>query len=280
MSAPDTTARPCDLPDFEQPPVVEVALSVQFEPLAFVSRHMAELWQSCRSEFPDWQDHPPIAPAFELFEEPLTNARAFLSINQVKRAIFRNALGTQLKQYQADRFVRNWTKAPSAPSYPRYESVREPFAADLRALVAFASEEKLGALVANQCEVTYVNLVPLGEGTATTVASVVQPWSGLFSDSFLQNAESCEVGAHFAMTDPNGERPIGRLHIVGRVVTILETGGKALQLTLTARGQPTGPDVTDVIKFLNLGREHIVKGFTSFTTAEMHNAWGRRDGRN
>lgn len=280
MSAPDTTARPSDLPDFEQPPVVEVALSVQFEPLPFVSRHIAELWESCRSEFPDWQDHPPIGPAFELFDEPLTNARALLSLNQVKRAIFRNPLGTELKQYQADRFVRNWTKASSAPSYPRYESVREPFAADLRALVAFVSKEGLGTLVANQCEVTYVNLVPLGEGAATTVASVVRPWSGTFSDSFLNSAESCEVGAHFAMADPSHGPPIGRLHIVGRVVTMLDTGGKALQLTLTARGQPMRSDVAGVINFLNIGREHIVRGFTSFTTAEMHSAWGRRDGRN
>ena len=146
MSPPDATDRPSDLPDFGQPPVVEVALSVQFEPLAFIGRHIAELWQSCRSQFPNWQDQPPIAPAFELFGEAVPDARAWLNAAQLRRAIFRNALGTELKQYQADRFVRNWTKAPDAPTYPRYESVLTPFATDLRVLIDFAEKESLGAL--------------------------------------------------------------------------------------------------------------------------------------
>ncbi len=280
MSAPDATPRPSYLPDFERPPVVEVALSVQFEPLAFVARHIAELWQSCRSEFPNWQDQHPIAPAFELFGEAIPDARAWLNVAQLRRAIFRNERGTELKQYQADRFVRNWTKAVDAPTYPRYESVLGPFATDLRALIDFAEKESLGSLAANQCEVTYVNLIPLGESPATTLGSVIHPWSGSFSDTFLQDPESSEVGAHFVMRGGDPSQPLGRLHIVGRVVTDLEAGGKAIQLTLTARGQPLGTGVEGVITFLNLGREHIVKGFASFTSAEMHQTWGRHDGRN
>lgn len=191
MSPPDATAHPSALPDFGQPPVVEVALSVQFEPLPLQTKHLALLWEKCRAEFPEWQDHAPIPPAFESFGSGLFNAR--FRTTPLVRALFRNRAGTELKQYQDDRFVRNWTKAADAPTYPR---------------------------------------------------------------------------------------PLGRLHVVGRVVTVLETGGKALQLTLTARGQPLGTGVDGVITFLNLGREHIVRGFASFTTAEMHKTWGRRDGRN
>jgi hypothetical protein len=73
-------------------------------------------------------------------------------------------------------------------------------------------------------------------------------------------------------------RPIGRLHIQAAVVAYLGTESKAVQLTLTARGQPLGAGIDGIIAFLNLGREYIVRGFTSFTTPQMHETWGRRDG--
>lgn len=275
MSAPDATPRPSDLPNFERPPVVEVALSVQFEPLALETKHLALLWEKCRAEFPEWQDQPPIAPAFELFSDGFWNAR--FRNSPIPRALFRDRAGTQLKQYQADRFVRNWTKVQTAPDYPRYESIREPFAADLRALLEFVSEQSLGKVVPNQCEVTYVNLVPLTEGTPLAVGDVISPWAGAFSDSFLPDPEGIEIAAHFVMMRPDRPDPAGRLHIQGVVVAERGTNKKALQLTLTARGQPFDPSIDGVLAFLNLGREYIVKGFASFTTPMMHTTWGRRD---
>jgi uncharacterized protein (TIGR04255 family) len=278
MLAPDVTLRPFDLPDFEHPPVVEVALSVQFEPLALETKHLALLWEACRADFPEWHDQPPIVPSFEVFGSRLVKAR-FLSV-PLTRALFRNAAGTELKQYQADRFVRNWTKADAAPEYPRYERIREAFAEDLLKLIAFLGEHSLGTFVPNQCEVTYVNLVPLTDHTARTVSEVICPWSGSYSDSFLGEPEATEVAAHFVMTRPQQFDPIGRLHVQSAMVAYRDTEQKALQLTLTARGQPLGTDVDGVLAFLDLGRENIVKGFASFTTPEMHRSWGRRNGSN
>ncbi len=277
MQSSNVIARPSGLSDFEHPPVVEVALSAQFEPLALETKHVAILWEKCREEFPDWQDQVPIAPAFELFGDGPLGAQAFFRNVSMRRALFRNALGTQLKQYQADRFVRNWTKAPAAPDYPRYESIRKAFAEDLTGLIEFLQTHSLGNFAPNQCEVTYVNLIPLADGAGDTVATVVNPWSGKYSDSFLRDPESSEIAAHFVIRPPNAQ-PVGRLHIAGTVVTILQTGKQAMQLTLTARGQPLGTGVDGVVAFLDLGREYIVKGFASFTTPEMHNTWGRRDG--
>jgi len=276
MLAPDVTARPSDLPDFEHPPVVEVALSVQFEPLLLQTKHLALLWEKCRAEFPEWLDQPPIAPAFEIFGAGILNAR-FSSV-PLPRALFRNAAGTELKQYQADRFVRNWTKAETDPQYPRYEKIREPFAADLRTLIEFLEEHSLGNFVPNQCEVTYVNLIPLADGAARLIGEVVHPWSGTYSDSFLHESEATEVAAHFLMMQQQRAEPVGRLHVQGVVVAYRGTERRAVQLTLTARGQPLGAGVDGVLAFLNLGREYIVRGFTSFTTPEMHKSWGRRDG--
>lgn len=265
--------RPADLPEFENPPVVEVALSVQFEPLPLTSKHLALLWEKHRDEFQDWQDHPPIAPSFELFGPGSTRAVTWRmgGGGPLPRAIFRNTDGTGLKQYQPDRFVRNWAKA-SGTLYPRYESVRAPFETDLHELVAFASEQSLGEVVPNQCEVTYVNLIPL----TGSVSGVISPWSGTNSDSFLGEPESLEIGAHFTIEEPSGGEPVGRLHISGTPVVDQGTGARALQLTLTARGQCITPGLEGVLKFLDLGRQQIVKGFASFTDSRMHQAWGRR----
>jgi uncharacterized protein (TIGR04255 family) len=275
MSAPDATARPSDLPDFGNPPVVEVALSVQFERLPLQTKHVALLWEECRDSFPEWQDHPPLAPAFELFGQGFLNAR--VGGAALPRAIFKNPEGTQLKQYQADRFVRNWTKAPQAPDYPRYESIRESFATDLAEFIPFIERHALGNFAPNQCEVTYVNLIPLGTGTPNSIADVISPCSGAFSDSFLGKPEATEVSSHFLMTQHDA-RLVGRLHVQAVVVAYRGTESEAVQLTLTARGQPLGAGVDGVIAFLNLGREYIVKGFTSFTTPQMHETWGKLDG--
>jgi hypothetical protein len=47
-------------------------------------------------------------------------------------------------------------------------------------------------------------------------------------------------------------------------------------LTLTARGRPGSDGIPGVLQFLDVGREWIVRGFTSITTATMHKIWGRR----
>ncbi len=46
-------------PEFDRPPVEEVALSVAFEPLQGVStRLLSELWALWRDELPVWEDAP------------------------------------------------------------------------------------------------------------------------------------------------------------------------------------------------------------------------------
>lgn len=261
------------LPDFERPPLVEVALSVQFEPLSLQTKHLALLWEMCREYFPEWQDQPPIAPSFESLEP---GPFGFAAVSPV-RAVFRNASATELKQYQGDRFVRNWTKSESAPDYPRYHSIRAPFAGDFEELMSFARENDLGRVIPNQCELTYVNLIPLALGRNEALSQILHPWAGTYSDAFLRAPEAMDLALHFPVTK-RGDEPVGRLHVHASVVTHRGTQEKSVQLTLTTRGQPFSADVNGVLEFLDLGREHIVKGFASITTPQMHQFWGRRDG--
>jgi hypothetical protein len=45
---------------------------------------------------------------------------------------------------------------------------------------------------------------------------------------------------------------------------------------MIARGKPLSPDVDGALRFLNIGHEWIVRGFTELTTPEMHSKWDRK----
>ncbi len=270
-------SRPPDLPDFKAPPVVEVALSVQFEPVGLTTRHLAELWTESKQQFPHWRDQVPLAPTFELFGVPPAESawRFDFGPPPLRRAVFENADGTELKQFQADRLVRNWTKG--GDPYPRFEYICDRFLEDLKAFCDFSERHGLGRVTPNQCEVTYVNLIPPSASGAPDLSEIVAAWTGSFSDAFLARPESAEVAAHFVIRKSDAS-PIGRLHIVAAPGVDRETGDPLTRLTLTARGQPLDANTEGVLAFLRLGREHIVRGFTSFTTTKMHEKWGRCDG--
>ncbi|MGD0539783.1 MAG: TIGR04255 family protein, partial [Verrucomicrobiota bacterium] len=62
--------RPKHLPDFDNPPVVETVLSVQFEPLSSIqTAHLGLLWDEYRGTFPKSEDRPPLDPVVEQFPE-------------------------------------------------------------------------------------------------------------------------------------------------------------------------------------------------------------------
>jgi uncharacterized protein (TIGR04255 family) len=266
-----------DLPDFSHPPVVEVALGLQFEPLPRLDTPaIARFWfEDIRSRFPEWTSAPALPPTIEWFGVPGQPRLIFgWGPGQMAgRSIFQDQSKKELLQLQQDRFVRNWKKAGADDTYPRYEKIRASFIDELNALRRFIAEQKLGDLVPTQCEVTYVNHIPLQEARELgQVGFVVSAWSGQFSDNRLSAPETVEIATHHAIVvDGNA---IGRLHIA--ISPGYLDSGPLLVLTLTARGRPAGPSDHQILDFLNLGREQIVRGFASITTPQMHTRWGRK----
>src|SRR5689334_16148372 len=61
--------RPADLPEFERPPVTEVVLGVQLDPLPQLrSAHLGLLWGQLRDELPVLEEHPALDLPEENFE--------------------------------------------------------------------------------------------------------------------------------------------------------------------------------------------------------------------
>jgi uncharacterized protein (TIGR04255 family) len=272
------------LPEFDDPPVIEVALSAQLEPLAgFRVVHFGLLWERFRDKgFRSVEEHGPLDSVLETFEpatrEPAIQVRMFEDSPPPPRVWFVNEVGTELIQVQSDRFVHNWRKGRTTVPYPRYKNIRSRFLDELKMFEQFTAAEELGRFQPTQCEITYINHILAGDGWAShgELENVFTIWQNKFSDDFLRLPEDAGFALRFRIPDSNGA-PIGRLHIALQPAFRGSDKKPVLILTLTARGAPAGNGIPGILSFLDLGHDWIVQGFTSITTPQMHRIWRKTD---
>jgi uncharacterized protein (TIGR04255 family) len=266
------TERPADLPDFQDPPLTEVALSVQFDRLGLGLIDLGEIWALFRRDFPKVEYRPLLPPVFETFGLPSVSNGPGIRLDLVDamdlpRVWFLDDSECELIQFQGDRFIHNWRKTPKGGEYPRYEAIRHRFLAELNTLATYVSEKGLGMIRPNQCEVTYVNTLPL-RSKPFPLAS--------FSDRDLEGAgefEDVSLVARYLMRNA-ADVPIGRVTIqTGHSVS--PDGQLAMALNITGRGPPREPTMECIPEFLDIARRAVVKAFVGFTNEEMHRVWQR-----
>ena len=276
---------PSSLPDFADPPVVEVALSVQFEPLtALRTPVMGLLWSEFRDRFPTLEEHTPLDPVIETFGVKAPR-KASVRVEMMQkppmpRCWFLSEAGTELIQVQQDRLIHNWRKVGQGEDYPRYEHVRDRFKGELGVFESFVDRQKLGELVPTQCEVTYVNHIVAGRvwerhGELGEVLTLFVP---KYSEAFLPDPEDVRMAVRYVIPGGDGQ-PLGRLHVTMDPVYRREDDQPMFALNLTARGRPEGDGIDGVLRFLEIGREWVVRGFAAMTTPNLHEIWGRQDAR-
>ncbi len=269
-----------DLPDFDNPPLDEVALSVQFNPIAGLQApQQGLLWSEFRDAFPRTEQHPPIDPVIETFGLPQKRAMRFELVSGVPspRCWFLNKEGTELIQVQQDRFTHNWRKVGETDTYPRYEHVRDQFASELSIFHGFLGKEELGEFVPVQCAVTYINHIVACEawGAHGELGNVFTNWVNAYSDDFLGEPEQVRFASQFVFSDDH-DQPLGRLHVSVQSAFRAQDNLPIFVMEMTARGRPDGDGTDGILQFLNKGREMIVRSFASLTTPEMHKIWGRK----
>lgn len=262
---------PDALPDFREPPLQEVALSVQFTPLDALSvPHIGLLWDGFRERFPKTEEHPPIEPAFERFGAVQIREPIRLRVRQKyprPRVWFVNDEETNLLQIQEDRFVSNWRRRSAEAEYPRYPILRKSFLGDFGTFQDFVRTHDLGELDLVQCEVTYVNHFELPE--PLTIGEAVTVFRESYSEPFLPDIEGGALRLRYVITC--ADKPCGRLHVHADL-----SRQSGVRLVLTARGPLRGGESTEgVCGFFDLGHEWIVRGFTAMTSGQLHKKWGR-----
>jgi uncharacterized protein (TIGR04255 family) len=263
-------------PDYERPPVVETYLGVQFAPLAnFSILHFGLYWAKIRENYPTFQVQPSLGRVIEQFgAEKFVQPKLGVELVSAPevRCWFIEQSGRMLTQVQRDRFIHNWRKLRPEDIYVHYDNIKPRFSEEWKGFCGFLDEAGLGKPEVNQCEMTYVNHIELGQGWESygELNKVVASWSGSYSGNFLPAPESINIGARYVLPDKQG-----RLHIEMQPA-ITQDAKEILQLNLTARGKPKSSNLENILEWFDLGHEWIVRGFTDFTAKEMHEFWGRK----
>ncbi len=264
------------IPKFSDPPVTETVLGVEFEPLEkWGIPYFGLFWERIRTQFPKFAVRPPLDSQIEQFDKPkLATGPQFQILAEPEvRCWFIASDDRTLVQVQGSRFTYNWRKTRVADAYPHFDdSVRPAFVRVWDAFADFVQQQNLGQVNAIQCEVTYINHLEIGKGwkSAADLSRVFPFWSGKMNGEFLPEAEGVAFDVAFRMPDQKG-----RLRVSLKPAIRTEDGTEVLQLTLTARGRPSGNDSGSVMAWLDLGREWVVRGFADFTSPQMHSLWHR-----
>lgn len=265
------------LPEFSNPPVSEVAISVEFHPLnSFKVGHAGRFWAEVADRFPKSDTQLPLASQPERFG-PDAWRQANMQIEFADPSAMRHWFIAEddhyLIQVQRDRFIFNWRKLTPDTPYPRYDkSLRPRFLEEYERFADFLKRTGLETPEILQCEITYVNDLPAGGAWKSfpDALTLFSPWWGKGTDGFLAPPSNLNVNGAFDM--PN---EAGRLYFAAERKFRQRDNTEVVQFRLTARGKPATSTVKDAIIWIDGGREWIVRGFADLTSPAAHKIWGR-----
>ena len=271
-----------DLPEYDNPPVVEVVLSVQFSPLLNTG-HLGLMWGRFRDRFRTLEEKSPLQPMIELFgvkHFQISEHQLRLSFSEIPptpRCWLINETEKSLIQVQSDRFIFNWRKPSEHAEYVRFMTLLPYFKKEYERFTDFLSDEgMLDKLDVNQCEITYVNHIglPEKESTHERFREIMSLFNQGIESGFLPDPENVDLSLRYIIRDEKSD-PIGRLHVSIKP-QYLKDEQDIYSMNLTVRGKPIGEGIDGIIDFFKLGRRWIVKGFTELTSEEMHRLWRRK----
>ncbi len=268
------------LPEFDNPPVVEVAVSVQFEAPVLGMPQIMQWWSQIHDQFPGFEQAAPIPHATESFDIPKAQQPQItfelLNTPPIHRIFLKSALDTELIQIQQDRLGYSWRKLKPLDDYPRYVEIRKNFQEQLTAFEQFLTKQHLKSIIPTLCEVTYVNHILGGEiwDGHSELHKVFPSVAPRLSDDFLPLPEEMRFALRYVIADA-GSNPLGRLYVNVEPRFLPVDMTPILLMRLTVRGAPQGSDQAGILKMLDLGHEWIVRGFTTLTSPEMHKVWRR-----
>ncbi|MGH9833351.1 MAG: TIGR04255 family protein [Blastocatellia bacterium] len=265
------------LPKFDDPPVTETVLGIEFASLRqWDIPYFGLFWSRVREDYQNYSVKPPLVSQIEKFGESekqeVTLELPLLSPPQF-RCWFFDRSGTRLIQVQRDRFVHNWRKVRPDDEYPRYHSVRQRFEGEWQRFRDFVGSEQLGDLELRQCEVTYFNHIEPEGGwqSLSNLGEIFPCWAGVSSGGFLPSPEIVALNTSYLIPENRG-----RLRISMEPVFRHADAKEILQLTISAKVIVDSSDTAELMKAIDLGHEWAVRGFTDFTSARMHELWKRR----
>lgn len=259
-----------ELPEFEDPPVVEVALSAQFRIIPGLrGLALAPLRERWRDRYPKVEEYPPVP---SMVEGDMPGGPAFqvkLGMMPSVRYWFLTEDRTELVQLQQDRMSVNWREQNTGKPYPRYPAIRQLFAERFAELGSFVAREAMGAVHVTQLELSYINAVTVDPGDKGKLGRILSTWRGV-PDHHLGDPEQAQVSMSYQVKGLGAG--ISRLWVQAGPGQ-RSNGIPATFITFLIRGVPAGEEITEILSFLDTAHRHVVQSFAELTTPEMHAIW-------
>lgn len=262
-----------DMPNYRKPPVVEVAIGVQFAPITKLTvPYVGLFWDRIRETFvraeeqgplPHIVEPPPPEPQFILMDKP-----------ELPRTWFLNEKGDRILQVQRDRLHYNWRKVQPEDQYPRYPIVKREFFDYWTCFCAFLKEQKFPAPVIDQCELVYVNHIPkeAGWSSVSELSDVFSFFRWVPREGFLPTPDALRWSMRFSLPEK-----AGWLNCDCVPARVVPEGPEVMRLSLTARGCPSGNINDETLeKWFDMAREWIVRGFVDLTAKQTDKLWEPR----
>jgi uncharacterized protein (TIGR04255 family) len=273
-------ASPEELLHFSRPPLTEVVLSFQFEPITkFSFADVGRLQDHFGTQFHSVEYHNQHPPMTETFGAPNGGISQIqfqfpLQIGMsagIPLIWLISEDGARVVQFQPDRLVGNWRKTDRDTEYPHYDAVKASFLNDLRQLQSFLDARNLGALNINQCEIAYVNQIPVAISYGDTMARTFSNWANVAPEAWGE-VEDASFATRFVLKCEAA--PIGRIYFQANPA-FDKNGAATIQLVVVGRGAPHSPTVESAVEFLDLAHDRIVRAFVDLTTQDAQKDWDR-----
>lgn len=257
--------------ELTNPPVVEMALGVQFHPLfhlrGIVLGGLRDRW---RETYPHVEEQPPLPPSIEGPVGPGINLQIGFGPVPNARYWFVSETSADIIQLQNDRIVVNWRDVEAGESYPRYDVMIERFDRALADLSAFVDEEQLGQVVITQAELNYINDMGAPDNDGVGLDKLLRGWPGTPQHHLGQPVQA-RLQLSFDVPDV-GHPPV-RMFV--SVEPTLRVDGEQRELmTLSVRGAPVDDSAAAALKFLDGAHDHLVQSFLELTPENMPATWG------
>lgn len=268
-------------PKFTNPPLIERAISVVFDPLMnFSIGDYGGFWEEIRTEFPVSESMDPLSVELEQFGafRPTQVGLQLVPAGALPRAAFRNVSDGELVQVQRDRFGFNWIKTSDDHKYPHAEATFDRFFDLLEKFSAFVHRRALGDIQIVQCELTNVNVVPVSDvGESFADMATVLRLAPLEYDCVNLRLENQLAGSKHIMLDDAGS-PIGRVHALGQPSLRVPSNEEAYRFDIVARGPPIGDGVDGARGFFDAASSAVNAVFLASTTKAGRRFWGEING--
>ena len=273
-SSPDA-AQTRSGPKFDNPPVVETALGIQFVELpGFNTTHFGLFHEEICDRYAVAVDQPRLDRIIETFPKAVRTPHFKLrTAPRPERVWFKDSPdGSRLVQLQPDRFGFNWRKPDEETQYPSYSVNSQLCLAEFRVFTEFC-ERQGWPVKPDLCEVVYVNQIwPVqGESVIDLFANIFTGIGWGTSDDWLPSPEVVTLNRVFEIPEQRG-----RLYAEAGLA-IDKDEGPFINLRMLGRALHTSGNPSDIEDTLRLAHDWVVNGFVSLTDrTTRQERWGQR----